>query len=233
MGSPEPSADDINSEFEALETATAGQPLFRGTHHYEHATVERTYYTQGSVLNVETAYIDAGAEVTTVTESWLLADGHLRHTGEPLARFCRTHHFEDPATDIRFCLEGERTAHDSPDVDVQSTFQPARTVTVEDGAALRYEGSHAADDARVERAFFVSDGNGCIRVRTTYFWAEERLGSLEQKRELLEGDEFVAVTGEPVEAFCRRTHLLDPEADVRYCARLGTGDAGLPADTSR
>jgi len=232
MGSAEPSEDDIDSEFEALETATAGQPLFRGTHHYGHTTVERTYYTQGSVLSVETAYIDAGAEVTTVSASWLLDGNRLRHTGESLEQFCRTHHFEEPATDIRFCLDGEQTEHDSLDVDVHSTFQPARTVTVEDGAALRYEGAHAAGDARIERAFFVSDSEGRIRVRTTYFWAQERLGSLEQKRELLENDEFVAVTGEPVEAFCRRTHLRDPEADIRYCARLDTGYAGLPADTS-
>ena len=233
MGTAEPSEDDIDSEFEAIETATDGQPLFRGTHHYEHATVERTYYTQGSILNVETAYIEAGTEITTVSASWLLKDDRLQHTGESLAQFCRTHHFEEPATDIRFCLDGDRTEHDSLDMDVQSTFQPARTVTVEDGAALRYEGAHAAGDARIERAFFVSDSEDCVRVRTTYFWAEERLGSLKQSQELLEDDEFVAATGEPVEAFCRRTHLLDPEADIRYCARLGTGNAGPPADTSQ
>ncbi len=232
MGTAEPSEDDIDSEFEALDTATAGQPLFRGTHHYRHATVERTYYTQGSVLNVETAYIDAGTELTTVSESWLLEGNRLRHTGEAVEQFCRTHHFEGPATDIRFCLDGEQTDHESLDVEVQSTFRPARTVTVEDGAALRYEGAHTAGDARIERAFFVSDSEDCIRVRTTYFWSEERLGSLEQRRALLENDEFVATTGEPVEAFCRRTHLLDPEADVRYCARLGTGNAGRAANTS-
>jgi len=231
MGPAEPSEDDIDSDFEALETATTTQPLFRGAHHYEHATVERTYYTHGSVLSVETAYIAAGSEITTVSESWLLEGNRLRHTGEPIEQFCRAHHFEAPAMDIRFCLDSERPDHDSLDVAVESTFQPARTVTVEDGVALQYEGVHTAGDARVERAFFVSDSADCIRVRTTYFWAEERLGSLEQQRELLDGGKFVAVTGEPVEAFCRRTHLLDPAADVRYCARLGAGDTGPPADT--
>ncbi|MFW6018159.1 MAG: hypothetical protein ACOCPX_05005 [Halapricum sp.] len=223
---------DIDSTFEALETATAGEPLFRGTHHYEHATVERTYYLQDGLLNVEAVYIDHGSELATVSESWLLEDGRLGHTGQPVAQFCRSHHFEEPATDIRFCLDTDETATAEAlsDPDVTSTFQPARTVTVEDGAALRYEGVHTADAARVERSFFVSDSEECIRVRTTYFWDDERLGSLEQRRDLLDDGEFVAVTGEPIEAFCRRTHLVDPEADVRYCARLGSESGS--ADTS-
>ncbi|QSG11116.1 hypothetical protein HSBGL_0682 [Halapricum desulfuricans] len=226
MESAEPPSEEIDSEFEPLETGgTTGRPLFRGTHHYDRATVERTYYVEDGVLNVETAYLDGGTEVTTVTESWLLDGDRLRHTGEPVAQFCRNHHFEAPATDVRFCLDGAAEESDPlPETDVRSTFQPATAVTVEEGAALRYEGVHRAGGARVKRSFFVNDTDSCLRVRTTYFWDEERLGSLEQRRELLE-DGFVAATGEPVEAFCRRTHLVDPESDVRYCARLGTAGA--------
>lgn len=230
MDPVEPPSGEIDSEFEALEAAAAaGRPLFRGTHHYDRATVERTYYVEDGVLNVETAYLDGGTEVATVTESWLLADDRLRHTGEPLAQFCRRHHFEEPTTDVRFCLD-EPTAEDDPfpNPEIESTFQPATTVTVEEGAALRYEGIHRAGEARVKRSFFVNDTDACIRVRTTYFWDDERLGSLNRTRDLIEDGEFVAPTGEPVESFCRRTHLVDPESDVRYCARLGTDSMGSP-----
>jgi hypothetical protein len=232
-GEDRPSENEVDSQFETLRPLAAGEdgePLFRGTHQYGGVTVERTYHVDDGVLMVETAYLKDEATLAAIDECWLLdGDGHVRHTSADLATFCRGHHFEDPAADVRFCLDGSTTAvrDPLPDPDVTSTFQPATTVTVEDGAALRYEGIHRAGEARVARAFFVSESSERIRVRTTYYWAGERLGSLEETQVLIDGGEFVAATGEPIDAFCRRTHLVDPEADVRFCARLG---AGVPAE---
>jgi hypothetical protein len=227
----------ITSDFEQLHppaTAADGEPIFRGTHQYGYATIERTYYLTGGVLAVETAYMDGEETLTTVDESWLLDDDgrHVRRTGQDLAAFCHEHHYRTRGTDLEFCLDGtaDSAAEQFPDAEITSTFQPATTVRVEDGAALRYEGSHEAGQARVEREFFVTESSSEIRIRTTYAWAEESLGSIRQAEELIDGGEFVAATGEPVDAFCRRTHLADPAADVRYCARIGTaGASDVPA----
>lgn len=221
----------IRSDFEQLRPRAAaidGEPLFRGTHQYGYATIERTYYLTDGVLAVETAYVDGEETVTTVDECWLLEDGgqRVRHTGQELYDFCDEHHYLHRRDDIEFCLAG-KAAEDRapvPDVEVTSTFQPATTVEIEDGAALQYEGVHEADAARVERAFFVSESEGRLRIRTQFFWGDEPLGRFEESEQLLDGSEFVATTGEPVDAFCRRTHLVDPEADVRYCARLARAD---------
>lgn len=227
----------ITSDFEQLRppaAATDGEPIFRGTHQYGSATIERTYYLTDGVLAVETAYVDGEETLTTVDECWLLEDGgrRVRHTGEGLATFCRADHSQGRVTDIEFCLDGtaEVTAEPFSEAEVTSTFQPATTVHVEDGAALQYEGAHEAGQARVERQFFVSESNASLCARTTYYWAGDSLGSLEETEPLLDGGEFVAATGEPIDAFCRRTHLADPEADVRYCARVGdTGASDVPA----
>jgi len=217
----------VRSDFEQLRPRVAaadGDPLFRGTHQYGYATIERTYYLSEGVLAVETAYVDGEETVTTVDESWLLEDDgrRVRHTGQELLAFCEDHHYLHRKDDIEFCLDG--TAAEGrdqvPDADVTSTFQPATAVEIEDGAALQYEGVHEAGEARVERSFFCSESDGSLRIRTRYIWDGEHLGSFEQSERLLDGGEFVATTGEPVDAFCRRTHLVDPEADIRYCARL-------------
>lgn len=228
----------MTSDFEQLRppaAATDGEPIFRGTHQYGYATVERTYYLTDGILAVETAYIDGEETLTTVDECWLLEDGgeRVRHTGEDLATFCRAHHSQGRVTDIEFCLDGtaEVTAEPFSDTEVMSTFQPATTVRIEDGEALQYEGTHEAGEARIERSFFVSESHASLRVRTTYYWAGESLGSLEETEPLLDGGEFVAATGEPIDAFCRRTHLVDPDADVRYCARIGRGDVTVPPQT--
>jgi hypothetical protein len=225
----------ITSDFEQLHppaAATDGEPIFRGTHQYGYATIERIYYLTGGILAVETAYIDGEETLTTVDESWVLDDDgrRVRQTGQDLASFCHDHHHRDRGTDIEFCLDGtaDVAAEAFSDAEVTSTFQPATAVRVEDGEALQYEGAHEAGPARIERAFFVSESQCCLRIRTTYHWDGDVLGSLEDTEALLDGGEFVAATGEPIDAFCRRTHLIDPEADVRYCARVGRGDTTTP-----
>jgi len=225
----------IQSDFEQLRpraAASDGGPLFRGTHQYGYATIERTYYLSEGVLAVETAYVDGEETLTTVDECWLLEDDgrRVRHTGQELEPFCHDHHYRNRGTDIEFCLDG--TAADGrdpiPDAEIVSTFQPATAVEIEDGAALQYEGVHEADDARVERDFFCSESEGYLRIQTRYVWDGEHLGSVEESEQLLDGGAFVATTGEPVDAFCRRTHLVDPEADIRYCARLVRADRASP-----
>lgn len=233
---PRPPVDDVDSTFETVgapATTDAGDVLCRGTHQYDEATVERTYHLTGEGLLVaETAYLDGEATVETVDECWLLADGtHLEHTGEPVVEFCRAHHFAEPATDLGFCRTvAEEVSDDEPE-DVTSTFQPATEIEIEEGAVLRFTGSHETDAGRVERSFFVDETHEQLRVRTVFHWRGERLGSLTERQTLIDDGAFVEATGEPVDAFCRRTHLVDPAADLRYCRRLGQGSiAGQPPE---
>ena len=226
-----PPEDEITTAFETLSTppesgAGTGDPVCRGTHQYDSATVERTYHvTVDGQLVAETAFIDGDRTVEVVDECWLLSDGRLAHTGERIGSFCRDHHASDPATDLAFCLSTAPKEHDIDVGDVTSTFQPATEVTVEDGLPLRYTGCHEAGEASVERRFFVDETGGRLRVRTAYHWAGDRLGTVSERQALGENGEFVTITGEPVAAFCRRTHLADPKADLRYCTRLGRTDA--------
>lgn len=222
-----PPAEEITTAFEILSSppesgAGTGDPVCRGTHQYENATVERTYHvTTDGQLVAETAFLDGERTLDVLDECWLLADGRLAHTDERIEPFCRAHHESDPGTDLAFCLSVSPSETEIDIDDVTSTFQPATEVTIEDGLPLRFTGSHTAGDARVERSFFVDETGGTLRVRTVYVWAEARLGSVTERQALVDGGEFVAITGEPVGAFCRRTHLTDPEADIRYCTRLG------------
>lgn len=218
-----PPLGEITSTFETLSTPAArdGEPLARGTHRYENATVERTYHrTVDGLLAVETVFLRGETTVESLDECWLLSDGRLGHTDEPVGEFCRSHHESDPVADIRFCLEASPTEQPSLSEELTSTFQPASEVELEDGAALRYTGSHEAGDARVERAFFADSEQ--LRARTVYFFDGERLGSVTEEQALIDEGTFVAATGEPVDAYCRRTHLADPDADLDYAARLGT-----------
>lgn len=229
MGTDEsrPPVGEISSEFETLATpatSEAGESLCRGTHQYGEATVERTYHlTADGMLAAETAFLNGERTVETLDECWLLTDGtRLEHTGEPVVEFCHGHHFAEPDTDVGFCLQADANEEDGIDVgDVTSTFQPASQIEIDDGAVLRYTGSHETETSRVERAFFVDETHDRLRVRTTFYCGGERLGSLTESRTLIDDGTFVESTGEPVDAFCRRTHLLDPEADLRYCERLG------------
>lgn len=228
---PRPPAEEIETTFEVLVTppgegAGTGDPVCRGTHQHGGATVERTYHvTDDGQLVAETAYLDGDRTVDVLDECWLLAGDRLAHTGQRIGPFCREHHADDPATDLAFCLEAAGDSESDVEIgDVTSTFQPASEVRLEDGVPLRYTGSHEAGRARIERSFFVDETAELLRVETTYHWADERLGSVTERRALIDGGEFVATTGEPAAAFCRRTHLLHPEADLRYCTRLGQGE---------
>lgn len=228
-----PPAEDIASTFETLSTPPAagsgtGQPVCRGTHQYGTATVERTYYAVDGRLIAETAFLDRERTLDVLDECWLLSDGRLVHTDERVGPFCRAHHGSDPATDVAFCLSASPADAEIDLGDVTSEFRPATEVTIENGLPLRFTGSHAAGEARVERSFFVDETGGHMRVRTVYVWASDRLGSVTERQALIDDGEFVAVTGEPVGAFCRRTHLTDPEADLRYCTRLGRDELPAP-----
>ena len=233
-----PPVDAISSAFETLAPTGEADPLCRGTHQYERATVERTYHRpEPDILAAETAFLEGEETVHVLDECWLLEDGTtLAHTGQELLAFCEHHHYSEPATDIEFCLnadtETEGNAAD-PVVtmgNINSTFQPVSEVKVDAGAVLRYTGSHESHDARLQRAFFVDETRGELRVRTVYFWAGDRLGSVTERESLIDDGAFVETTGEPVDAYCRRTHLQEPETDLEYCAQLGTGSppAELP-----
>lgn len=226
-----PPVADITSEFETLmPSAAGGEPICRGTHQYESATVERTYHVDNDLLAAETAYVDGEETVEVLNECWLLDGDCLAHTGESVPEFCRGHHFAEPATDIAFCWrDPDSEERESTQLgEITSMFQPAAEVRIDEGAPLRFTASHESDEARIEREFFVDETREQLRVRTSFFWAEERLGSLTEQQALIDDAAFVATTGEPVDAFCRRTHLAEPEADLRYCARLGIDE--LPTD---
>ena len=214
-----PPTDEITTDFEHLREPTAadhGRPVCRGTHRHGDATVERTYHREEvSRLTAETTYIEGEETVDVRTQCWLLEDGRLRHTGEDIVPFCRAHHYSDPATDLAGC-HGDSSPREDPS-SVTSTFQPATSVVVENGAALRFTGVHESEAARVQRRFFVDETGGQLRIETVFHDGDTRLGSVTERQALLPDGEFVAATGEPIDAFCRRTHLSDPAADLRYC----------------
>jgi len=112
---PRPPDDEITTTFEALSTppesdAGTGNPVCRGTHQYDAATVERTYHvTRDGQLVAETAFIDGDLTVEVVDECWLLSGGRLAHTGERIGPFCRRTHPADPEADLRYCTRLGRT----------------------------------------------------------------------------------------------------------------------------
>lgn len=230
MMAPEerPAAEDVRSTFETLASpsvADAGETICRGTHQHDGATVEREYYrTDSGLLAVETAYVDGDRTVETVEECWLLTDGELTHTALSIPAFCRRHHTDEPAADVAHCRADREDEEPSITAgDVTSTFQPAGRVEVADGAPLRYTGVHEADRARIERSFYVDETRERLRVETVFECDGERLGSVVERHDLIDDGTFVERTGEPVDSFCRRTHLLDPAVDLQYCVRLASG----------
>jgi hypothetical protein len=218
-----PSPEEIASTFEAVEgDGLIDGPIYRGTHRHASAVVERTYRLEDGALTVETAYHDDETTVDVVDECWLLdEDGHVRHTGQEIEPFCRDHHFEEPELDVAFCFDHpEDDAETVLPGDVVSTFQPAQRVRIDERGALRYTGEHQSGSARVQRRYYVDERTDVLTIETGYRWDDDRLGRIEEQQALIDDGTFVAQTGEPIDAFCRRTHLVAPERDVAFCLEL-------------